>query len=248
MLAGDQSPMKTAPAFSTSSSRSRPASSGTMSSRCSGATTLATASASSGPSTRQAMPARRQRRLRDRPCGSRRPRCAVDLVHDPVEQVGVPGHQPGQAVGAVLGLDDQVDGRERGRPADRPPRRSPTGRRRPRPRRPTPEHLALRLGDVCVAGAGDDIDGRTRSSRRPGPRWPGPRRCGTPRPPRRRTPRTAWRRDPAVGAGGTQSASVSHPGHTGRGGAHQDGGGIAGPPAGSVEAGPSDGPGQVPDR
>ncbi len=57
MLAGDQSPMKTAPAFCTSPSSATPSSSGTMSWRCSGAIALATATAWAGPSTRQAMPA-----------------------------------------------------------------------------------------------------------------------------------------------------------------------------------------------
>ena len=70
----------------------------------------------------------------------------------------VPRHQPGQAVGPVLGLHDEVDGRERrgragtgddddlGRPGE-------GGGDADEAR-----HLALGLGHVGVAGAGDHVD------------------------------------------------------------------------------------------
>ena len=156
MLAGDHVPMKTAPAFCTSPSSASPSSSGTMSCRCSGAIALATASACAGPSTRQAMPAvasvdsRSARRL---DAATMRSTSA-----DPLGERRVPGHQPGQPVGPVLGLHDEVDGGEgRGR-ARTGHDHDLGGPGEGGGDADDARHLALGLGHVRVARAGDDVD------------------------------------------------------------------------------------------
>ena len=183
--------MKTAPAFCTRSSSASPSSSGTISCRCSGAMALATASACSGPSTRQTIPARGQRGLQVGP-PARRGDDAVHLGRDLLGQLGVPGHQPGQPVGPVLGLHDQIDGGERRRGVRAGDDHDLGGAGEGRGHADDARQLALGLGHVGVARAGDDVDGRhAGASRRPWRRWPGPRRSGRPRPPRRWRRRTA---------------------------------------------------------
>ena len=70
----------------------------------------------------------------------------------------VPGHQPGQAVGTVLGLDDQVDGDELGRRTGAGHHHDLRGAGEGRGHADDPADLAFRLGDIGVAGAGDDVD------------------------------------------------------------------------------------------
>ena len=133
-------------------------SSSTISSRCSGATVFATAMASSGPSTRQATRMRRgwtrDRRARG-DVATRRSDLALDLLEHRV----VPGHEPGQAVRPVLGLDDQVDGGEGGR---RPGSRHDDDLGGPGEGGGHPDQpgdLTLGLGHVRVPRTGDDVDG-----------------------------------------------------------------------------------------
>ena len=173
----------------------------------------------------------------------------ADFGDDPFEEVGVPGHQPGQAVGPVLGLDDDVDGGE-GRVGRRAGDHDDLGRpgEGGRDAHDTRD-LSLGLGHVGVAGAGDDVDGRDGGGAvgQGGDRLrpthavdlvhTGHRRRGQGGPvdvavrPRRDT----------EGDGGDA-------GDPGGGGAHEDGGGVLCPAAGSVEAGATDRPGQVADR
>ena len=166
-------------------------------------------------------PGRGQGGLEVGPPGSRPPRCGRPRPLTAVEHIRVPGHQPGQPVGTVLGLDHQVDGGERGRrvgAGDHHDLGGPgEGRRHPDHAR----HLALGLGHVGVARAGDDVDRGARwRCRRPWRRWPGPRRSGTPRRPRRRRRRTAWRRRPARRRPAARTARCSPTPATRAGAAH----------------------------
>ena len=82
-----------------------------------------------------------------------------------------PGDQVGQAVGAVLGLDDQVDGGvgDRRRVVGDHDHLGGPGERRGHAHRPLAGHQPLGDGHVAVAGPDDHVDGRDASrSRRPG--------------------------------------------------------------------------------
>ena len=122
----------------------------TMSCRCSGATAFVTATASSGPSTRQAIPAGGEGRLEVGPPA----RCRHNAVHlgrHGRQQITVPGHQPGQPVRSVLGLHHQVDGGEGRRGSRRGHHDDLGGSGERRGDAHDAGHLTLGLGDVGVA-------------------------------------------------------------------------------------------------
>ena len=161
---------------------------------------------------------------------------------------GVPGHQPGQPVGPVLGLHDQVDGgegRRRVRAGDHHDLGGPgEGRRHADDAR----HLALGLGHVGVARAGDDVD-RGHAARPVGHGGDG---LGPADPVDLVDPGDGGGAqrgvvDPAVGGRGHAQRDAPHAGHPGRRRAHEDGRGVAGPPARRVDAGPLHGARQVAD-
>ena len=87
-----------------------------------------------------------------------------DLGLDGVGDGLVPGDEPGETVGPVLGLDDDVDGGVGGRDrrvGDHDDLRR-SGERRGHTDPALARHLTLGDGDVDVAGTDDDVDGRDR--------------------------------------------------------------------------------------
>ena len=152
----------------------------------------------------------------------------------------LPGHQPGQPVGAVLGLQDHVDGGQLGVGGGvghhHHLRRAGEGRGHP----DRPGHLPHGQGHVDVAGPGDDVDGGDRL----GAVGQGRHRLG---PPDRVDPvhpghgRRGQHHvgDCPVGAGRHGQGDVVHLGHPGRHRGHDHRGRVDGPAPRRVAAGPA---------
>ena len=172
----------------------------------------------------------------------------------PPHRVGhrlVPGDQPGQAVGPVLGLHDHVDGGPRRRHRvvghhDHLGRAGEGGRHADHALR---RHLPLGHGDVDVAGADDHVDRPDRL----GAVGHGRHRLGAADPVHLVDAGDGGRgqgraRHPPVGPGRHAQHHLGDAGHPGRDGGHEHGRRVAGPAPGHVGSRPGRPAGAAPGR